>query len=113
MTNQEKKTERLLKAAVLLWGPQAQLDVLKEECAELIVAASHYKRGRKDAKDNLIEEIADVELMCQQARYIIEEQHNLEPGEADAMIDHAKAWKVDRTYRKIERSPGVPEDFFD
>lgn len=43
--------------------------MLQEECAELIVAASHLERGRKDAFDNFIEEIADVEIMIEQVCY--------------------------------------------
>ena len=37
--------------------------VAMEECGELIVAISHFIRGRPDARDNLIEELADVKLM--------------------------------------------------
>ena len=40
-----------------------QLGSLMEECAEVIVAASHVRRDREGACDDLAREIADVELM--------------------------------------------------
>lgn len=44
------------------WRKEKTLDFLQEECAELIVAISHYKRGRTDAAP-VIEEMVDVALM--------------------------------------------------
>lgn len=44
------------------YGEEIQATVCMEECVELIQAISKMKRGI-DAKDNLVEEIADV-LIC-------------------------------------------------
>jgi NTP pyrophosphatase (non-canonical NTP hydrolase) len=73
MTTQEK--EILLKA----WntfGEDAQLDMLVEECAELIQAVNKYKRAKvkggiintDNAKNHLSEEITDVENMLYQVK---------------------------------------------
>lgn len=52
--------------AVEHFGARQQLVVVKEELAELIVAISHYERGRDCMKIHLSEEIADVIICLQQ-----------------------------------------------
>ena len=107
----EEQTERLLKAAVRAWGPAAQIDVLKEECAELIVAASHFVRNRDYSDQELMEEIGDVELMCQQIRYILE-QH-FPDRDTNGQIDSYKIQKVHRTMAKIEaQNPDLYKEVF-
>lgn len=63
------------------YGYEAQSNQLVEECAELIQAVSKYRRARgtgqetplkeQVALDNLIEEIADVEIMLEQIKYLL------------------------------------------
>ncbi len=55
----------LLDRAIKEWGVDAQLDMLAEECAELIVAIQHMKRGRVKWNE-VCEEIADVRIMTSQ-----------------------------------------------
>ena len=43
-------------------GQERQLDQLTEECAELIVAVNHFRRGRITA-EQMQDEMADVLLM--------------------------------------------------
>jgi NTP pyrophosphatase (non-canonical NTP hydrolase) len=64
MTQDEER--QILKEAVDTFGIENQLAMLQEECAELIVAISHYKRGRSGSKTYLSEEIADVHIMMNQ-----------------------------------------------
>ena len=53
-------------------GLESQLDQTQEECAELIVAISHYRRQKTQKSfDNLIEEIADVTIMIRQLYFIM------------------------------------------
>ena len=54
---------------VTKWGRPAQVAMAIEECAELIVALSNWKRGRGTALE-VCTEIADVEIMCRQMREI-------------------------------------------
>lgn len=42
------------------FGCESQIDILQEECAELIQACSKAKRGYPDFKERLIEEMAHV-----------------------------------------------------
>lgn len=65
------------------YGYEAQSNQLVEECAELIQAVNKYRRAvagigepvSEDKKaiafDNLVEEIADVEIMLEQIKYLL------------------------------------------
>lgn len=55
---------RLVRLAVELFGKERNFNHTQEECAELIVAINHYRRGRISAEE-VVEEIADVYIMCQ------------------------------------------------
>jgi hypothetical protein len=48
--------------------------MLVEECAELIVAANKWRRQEPGAIDAAIEELADVEIMCDQMRLVLDER---------------------------------------
>lgn len=50
------------------WGIETQMDMVIEECAELIQAIQHIKRGRFDQHANLYEELADVDIMIEQMK---------------------------------------------
>lgn len=63
------------------FGYEIQSEQLVEECAELIQAVNKYRRARgtgqptalskEAAFDNLVEEIADVESMLEQIKYLL------------------------------------------
>ena len=65
---QQEMTEyEILKRALDAYGVDHQLEMLVEECAELIVSIKHWTRGRvKDGK--VIEEIVDVQIMIDQMK---------------------------------------------
>jgi len=75
--------------AVELWGVDAQIDMMIEGCAELIHALQKRKRGRSD---NVAEELADVEIMCEQMRFIY----------GSDKIDYAKMLKLERLHCLID-----------
>ena len=54
------------------WGLNSQIDMFIEEAAELIVALNHARRGfwTTPLQDQVIEELADVEIMLEQMRLI-------------------------------------------
>lgn len=72
------------------YGRQAQLNKTMEELAELQVAIAH-----EDNKDNVLEELADVQVMAEQVRLM----WGIGEDELDRMIDY----KVDRTIRRIRK----------
>ena len=74
---------------------EPQLNVLQEECAELIQAVSKYRRdGMKleSVPSGLIEEIADVEIMLEQTRILLGEHVNRE-------IDRRKNDKINEAFQ--------------
>lgn len=78
------------------YGGNAQHVVAMEECAELIKAISKYlRRGDVDDIDNLIEEIADVEIMLEQLKFI----HCI-----DRRVNTAKEDKIKRTLDRIREA---------
>lgn len=60
-----ERHDATLRDALRVYGIEAQLCMAQEECAELIVAVSHLRRGRADI-DKVAEEIADVQLVLRQ-----------------------------------------------
>jgi len=64
--------EEIYRATIEKWGVEAQYDQAVEECAELITAIKHYRRG-KIGKTELLSELADVSLMLGQLTYMLGE----------------------------------------
>lgn len=88
----------LNKSTAKYYGYEAQSSQLVEECAELIQAVSKYRRANTEAKravalENLIEEIADVEIMLEQIKYLLQ----IPEDELRAV----KLFKVNRTREGI------------
>lgn len=55
------------------WGVNNQMDMVIEECAELIQAINKFKRNRTDLTlKYLFGEIADVEIMVEQLKEILQ-----------------------------------------
>ena len=59
--------DSVLKTAALFGkcdGIYSQSIILKEECAELIVALSHFERNRKGSFNEIVEELSHVLISC-------------------------------------------------
>lgn len=81
---------------VKVYGAEAQHVVAMEECAELIKAISKYLRTKNIKNlDNIIEEIADVEIMLEQLKTI----HCI-----DGKVKMIKEMKIQRTYNRIREA---------
>ena len=86
------------------YGYEAQSNQLVEECAELIQAVNKYRRSvgagqPTEAKiqivrENLVEELADVELMIEQIKYLLDI--------TEEEIKAIKLYKVNRTKERIQ-----------
>lgn len=61
--------DKIYRATLDKWGTEAQYDQAVEECAELIIALKHFRRGKIDRRV-LIEELADVTLMVGQLAWM-------------------------------------------
>lgn len=89
----------IFEAAMDKFGFDEQLRLLQEECAELIVAASHLHRDREGAMKNFIEELVDVNIMCGELQLYLDKQgHGAEVG-----ITHMR--KMKRLFDRIKQNP--------
>lgn len=61
---------KLARDAVEFFGEDSQKRQTIEECAELIVALNHLHRGRC-TEDEVVYELADVIIMCEQLAEIL------------------------------------------
>lgn len=76
--NKEERL-RLYNEAEKYWGHIAQYDQCMEECGELVVAISKYKRkvlhgeyqDNNSIEDNLTEELVDVFMCIEQLSYFV------------------------------------------
>ena len=66
------KLQKVCLSVILKYGTEPQLRQLQEECNELAVAVSHYVRERQGARDEMIEELADVYICIKQAISILQ-----------------------------------------
>jgi NTP pyrophosphatase (non-canonical NTP hydrolase) len=82
----------LYQLALDKWGVDVQLTVVMEELSELIKEVCKLKRNNGHL-DHLAEEIADVEIMCEQLRYI----YNL-----DSSVDYWKKSKLLRLENRLK-----------
>jgi len=64
---------KIMQTALDQWGLSAQVGQTVEECAELIVALQKYinRTPKTETLENIIDEIADVEMMLAQMRLIL------------------------------------------
>ncbi len=61
--------ENIYKKTIAKWGEEAQYDQAVEECAELITALKHFRRGKVN-QQTVIDELADVTLMIGQLSWM-------------------------------------------
>lgn len=92
----EKQEIELLKQAVEMWGTEAQLWMLVEECSELTTAVCKMHRASSNQHEALIafiDELVDVSVMV--------DQWKLEVGQE--VFDHARDLKMRRLAGKLEK----------
>lgn len=75
MKNLSQEQRTTISNAIKVFGKEKQMDMVVEECAELIQAVNKYKRKPDiDTLKSLAGEIADVQIMIEQ----LIEMHDLE-----------------------------------
>lgn len=88
------KDKDYMRIAVEKYGEENQILMLAEEASELAVAAHHYVRGRITGISEIVEEIADVEIMIEQAEIIFPSIRRT--------IENIKTQKIDRLKKMLE-----------
>ena len=88
----------IFQRAIDLWGEDAQIRMAIEECAELIVQLIKLDRRSNGSEyEDVVNEIADVEIMMAQLRIIFGDQE----------IDTAKRIKLDKLFKIIKEAEDV------
>ena len=90
--SQEQKCREIID----FYGRPAQLEILQEECAELIQAVSKIRRGTTGAEEHFIDELADVSIMLGQ---FIADFDDDEKTELYKKINE----KIERQLKRIEQ----------
>ena len=85
----------LHRQALEKWGLEGQMNMVTEECSELIKAISHMRRGRC-GWDHVAEEIADVEITISSIKCHIENVAGKE------LLENEKAKKMERLEKRLE-----------
>ena len=72
----DSESINIMQDAVKIYGQDAQMQMLVEECAEVIQAVCKYNRKDKDeeAEKHLCEEVADAMIMLTQAQMMLDEK---------------------------------------
>lgn len=66
-----RKEENILLRAIVEYGAEAQTDMMIEEMSELTKALlKHRRKESEETLDNILEEIADVQIMLDQVKLI-------------------------------------------
>lgn len=95
-TNRREKMKAVVAEIAEHFGYEQQKNMLIEEQAELIQALNKFDRKRtEEAFNNIIEEIADVELMIDQVKYLLDISQDA--------IEEIKEDKIRRTKERIKR----------
>lgn len=81
-----KAEKSIYKLALEHWGMSSQVSMAMGECGELIAALNQFFTQKKGTKEDVITEIADVEIMCAQLRIIV----------GSDLVDKEKEKKLER-----------------
>lgn len=91
---------KLLQQVLDKWGSTAQIDMIIEECAELILALQKMKRnyGKNSTRDkklimNVCDEIADVKIMIKQAELLFDKK----------LIQARVDYKMNRLKKRLQK----------
>lgn len=82
------------------YGLKNQLRQLAEECSELAVEANHSAR-KGSVTVRLIEEIADVEIMLDQVRYLA--------GIQESDVLETRFYKIERQLKRMRQEKTVED----
>ena len=77
--------------AIAEFGADKQIECVIEECLELALVLQHAKRKKAGVKE-IVDEVADVEIMLKQLRIILNE---------NAAIFERKCYKIARLTNRI------------
>ncbi len=91
--------EEIYRQAIKKWKERSQLEMAQEECTELALAIRKYIRKADDfTYSNMVEEIADVEVMIEQIKMMYRESG------IEKAIEFEKIAKVHRLNDRLSKN---------
>jgi predicted RNA-binding protein with PIN domain len=86
-----EKHDEILRRAIIIYGEESQIDMMIEECSEIIKALCKYKRYGETSgiMDMVREEAADTKIMLRQMEIIF--------GSVDEFVDN----KIERLKKSL------------
>lgn len=93
------KTEtEIYEEALDKWGEDAQIQMVIEECSELIQAlCKGYRNGLKSEYKSILEEMVDVEIMLAQLKILMQKRFRI-----DGVSGRLVGYKLEKIYRLKE-----------
>ena len=88
----------IYKDAVEKWGVAFQITIAMEEMGECIASLNQYFFRSRIPIEKLAEEIADVEIVCEQLRVIV----------GNDIVEKVKAKKLKRFTKRVLEKSGKP-----
>ncbi len=90
----DSKETELMRMAVRTWGTESQLDMVIEECAELIDAIQKWRRRRVESA-KVLEEAVDVELCVAHLKLMLDAPDLWEQTKMDKLRRLERRMKID------------------
>lgn len=90
----KEKNREIYRECVVLWGTQAQLLMVIEECSELQKEICKHFRGEYN-RDKILDELTDVRLMLDQLEYIFKF--------TEKELSEREEFKVNRILERLEK----------
>ena len=90
-------SDSIYQRAVDVFGEEAQIGQLHEEMGELMQAINKHKRYQTDiTRDNIIDEIVDMIIMCEQMKCMFDHDNKFEE------IKKYKLWRLGETVARTD-----------
>ena len=100
MTELSAKQNKVVIDAINTYGQVPQMDMIVEECSELIQAIQKYKRNPcEDNRKAIVDELADVSIMCKSG-------DNMFSRYGDEIKERIE-FKIDRLQDRLEVSKAL------
>lgn len=88
----DKDNIEIFKDAIETYGAEVQIDMVFEECSELIDALCKWKRGRSSIQD-IVTEMADVSIMIDQLKVMFE---------VDDAFENERVKKIEKLTKRLK-----------
>ena len=95
-----EERKKIYENAIKTWGEDAQINMVYEECGELITALAQFKRGRTSHHD-VMTELADVSIIVEQIATMMhygefEKERDRKLNRLKERLEKTKTWNIEK-----------------